>query len=237
MTVPPPDQRDEPGARLAAISRRAFLTRSLQAGAATFAIGAVVSACSNDKDKNVFSSASTTTAAASGATSTTAASGGSSTTAKVDSSATLEGSSTAVKFTYAADAMGGRVENPYIASWIENEAGELVATLAIWFGQDQKGLRYLNELRRWYSVVGSTSTDTVSGATRLPGDYSLSWNGTSWDNKPVAEGDYFVCIEAAREHGPYSLIRQSLTFGAEAFTTDLADQGELSAASVAYTPA
>ena len=240
MTADRPDDRDHdlPGARLAAISRRAFLSRSLQAGTVAVGLGAVITACGSNGDKKAFSSDSPTTAAT-GATSTTSAGvdSSTSTTAKIDSNATLEGSSTAVKFTYTPAATGGRVENPYIASWIENESGELVATLAIWFGQDQKGTRFLNELRRWYSVVGSTSVDTVSGATRVPGDYSLNWNGTTWDGKPVAEGNYYVCIEAAREHGPYSLIRQSLTFGADAFTTDLADQGELSAASVAYTPA
>lgn len=234
MNVPPPDGPGAPGARLAAISRRAFLTRTAQAGAAALAVGLVATACSRD-DGDAFASSSTTTKAA-GASTTTAA--GSGTTATTTGGPDLTGSRTTVRFTYAPSSGGRRVENPYIATWIEDEAGELVATLALWFGQDDKGSRYLNELRRWYSVDGSEDTiDTISSATRTPGDYSLAWDGTTFDGGAAPEGSYFLCIEAAREHGPYSLIRQAVPFGTDDISQDLPDEGELSAASVEFTAA
>ena len=77
-------------------------------------------------------------------------------------------------------------------------------------------------------------SDTISSATRTPGDYALVWKLTNSDGAAVAPGPYFICIEAAREHGPYSLIRQPFTLGATPFTTDLPAQGELTHASIAY---
>jgi hypothetical protein len=137
-----------------------------------------------------------------------------------------------VRFTYKVATSGGRVNNPYVAVWIEDTSGALVDTLGLWYLQSQKGTRWLNELRRWYSVDGST--DTTSSATRTPGDYALVWDLKDSEGQTVAPGSYFVCIEAAREHGPYSLIRQSFTLGATPFKTDLPAQGELTNASISY---
>ncbi|HEY4332770.1 MAG TPA: DUF2271 domain-containing protein, partial [Ilumatobacteraceae bacterium] len=74
--------------------------------------------------------------------------------------------------------------------------------------------------------------DSVSGASRVAGAYSVSWDGTDAAGTAVALGDYFVCIEAARENGPYELVRGAVTIGATASTTPLTDNGELTAASV-----
>ncbi len=133
-----------------------------------------------------------------------------------------------VQFSYTASG-GGRINNPYVAVWIENADGALVHTVALWFLQSQKGMRWLPDLRRWNSVDGSQTTiDTVSGATRTPGDYSVSWNLTDDTGAPVPAGSYFVCIEAAREHGPYSLVRQSVALAPGRSAVDLAPNGELS---------
>ena len=137
-----------------------------------------------------------------------------------------------VRFTYAA-ADSERVRNPYIAVWIEDAEGELVDTIALWFLQSQKGTRWLNELQRWSSVDGSSTTiDTVSSATRTPGDYALTWDLTDADGRPVPAGDYHVCIESAREHGPYSLIREQVTLGDGDVTTELPPDGELRDATI-----
>ena len=76
------------------------------------------------------------------------------------------------------------------------------------------------ELRAWYrerpaarawprapSIVGS-----VSSATRSPGRYTFKWDGKDQQGKPVKPGTYTVCIEAAREHGTYQIIRQEMDF-------------------------
>jgi hypothetical protein len=125
------------------------------------------------------------------------------------------------------------VSNPYIAVWIEDGAGDLVDTVALWFLQRQEGLRWLTDLRRWYNVDGSQQAiDTVSSATRRPGDYMLSWGMTDMDGAPVEAGEYYVCIESAREHGPYSLIRSAVTIEAGMGSVELPADGELSNATV-----
>jgi hypothetical protein len=62
----------------------------------------------------------------------------------------------------------------------------------------------------------------------------VAWDGRDANGAGVSQGTYFVCIEAAREHGPYELIRQEITLGATAFESKLADNGELTAATVKF---
>lgn len=128
-------------------------------------------------------------------------------------------------------ASGGMVKNPYLAVWLEDASGALVKTVAVWFEQG-KGTRWLPELKRWTSVSGGSTTAT--GATRRAGAYTLQWDGTDDAGSRVAQGDYFVCVEGAREHGSYELIRQKVTFGASSLDTTLTPNGDLTAASVAY---
>ena len=59
------------------------------------------------------------------------------------------------------------------------------------------------------------------------------WDGRNEKKAHVPQGEYYVCIEAARERGPYELILEPITVGTTAFTKKFADSGELSGASVA----
>ena len=241
------------------VTRRAFMKRSLLAGALVLVPG--LAACGTS-DEDVFASgadtttgdAATTAAAAmdSTAAATTAATSAAtpSDTSSADTSpadagpaasgtAFPAGAELVVDFTFAAEA-GGRVQNPYIAVWIENEAEELVQTVSLWM-KSGKGLKWLPDLKRWYSADqdrvdagGTDMVDTISSATRVAGDYSVVWDGTDTTGAPVAQGVYHVCIEAAREHGPYELIREAVTIGTSAFSTELAPDGELTAASVSF---
>ena len=136
-----------------------------------------------------------------------------------------------INFTYAATS-GGRVHNPYTAVWIEDTNGSLVSVVAAWYLQEPKGQRWLNELRRWYSIGGVEASSAVTGATRPAGDFSLTWNGTDLNGNPVPAGEYVVLIEAAREKGPYELVTGSLTVSDQGFSADFTPQGELTAASV-----
>jgi hypothetical protein len=133
-----------------------------------------------------------------------------------------------VDFTYSSGSSQGPVRNPYIAVWVEDGDGNLVQTVSLWYEQSGKGARWLNELRNWYSVgAGDTVT---SGATRAAGTYSVVWDGTGLDGQPVPAGDYVLFIEAAREHGPYSITSAPITVDGSSFQVALADDGELSAA-------
>src|SRR5206468_3894354 len=74
--------------------------------------------------------------------------------------------------------------------------------------------------------VTSTQADAVSGATRAAGAYNLQWDGKGLDGKPLA-GDHTLWIEAAREHGPHSVMSGPIVLGQPA-TTTIKGMGELS---------
>ena len=144
-----------------------------------------------------------------------------------------------ISFTYT-QAAGGKNEPPYVAVWIEDAAGDLATTVALWYEQGRRGDRWLDHLSRWYgadldriAAGGRDDVATISSATRSPGAYAVVWDGAI-AGVPAPAGDYFVCVEAVREEGPYSLIREPLTLTAEAALPEmvLPDEGELSAASV-----
>jgi hypothetical protein len=149
-----------------------------------------------------------------------------------------------VSFTYTVGAGGvgrdpaasptrsGPIRNPYIAVWVETPGEELVTTIAIWHLQRQE--RWLKSLKRWSAVSGGYETHT--GPTRKAGLHTVKWNCTANTGARVPLGDYWICIEAARERGPYQLIRDGFTLGTESTRRDLVPSGELVAASLAYTP-
>ena len=106
---------------------------------------------------------------------------------------------------------GPRYHRPYVAVWIEDKDHNAVKTIALW---SQKP-RYLDELKVWYHDAKAYSGDlatSVTSATRPPGKYTLRWNGLDDAGKPVPSGNYTVCIEAAREHGTYGIMRQEIDF-------------------------
>jgi hypothetical protein len=151
-----------------------------------------------------------------------------------------------VVFTYVADAAsakqgGGRggLKNPYVAVWIEDEQGKDLRPISLFY--QEREARYVAELRRFSKAEsartaagGQELIATYSSATRQPGKYDVVWDGTTADGKPLPAGSYFLCIESAREHGPYSLIREAITLGGTATEVAFADQGELQGASAKF---
>jgi hypothetical protein len=160
-----------------------------------------------------------------------------------------------VAFTYVADTAsgggqpppppgggkGGRggLKNPYVAVWIEDAQGLDVRPVSLFY--QEREAKYLNELRRFskaekarVSAGGKELISTYSSATRQPGTYDIVWDGKSADGKPLPAGSYFLCIESAREHGPYSLIREAITIGGDATELQFADQGELQKVSATF---
>lgn len=234
----------EPESRFELVSRRALLKRTLLLGTVVAVPGL---ACSSGGDKLATAASTTTAKSATGSTApTTTAKAGTaaSTTTKAGGTAASGPALPAsaqlkIDFTYAASAAGGRVNNPYIAVWLEDASGALVRTVAVWYKARES--KYLQELRRWYTdnrtAVGKGGADgatTASGATRLPGAYSLTWDGKNDAGAQAAQGEYFICIEAAREHGPYELIRESITLGTAKLDKTLTPNGELTAAAVSF---
>jgi hypothetical protein len=154
-----------------------------------------------------------------------------------------------IAFEYVADTAGapapkpggggggrGGLKNPYIAVWIEDEAGAEIRPISLNYSQRES--RYLNELRRFSRAEnarldkgGKDLIATYSSATRQPGVYGVVWDGMTADGQPTPAGNYFLCIEASRERGPYSLIREAFTLDGTRSDKPLADQGELKNAS------
>jgi thiamine biosynthesis lipoprotein ApbE len=132
---------------------------------------------------------------------------------------------------------GGRARRPYVAVWIEDQNHQHVRTLALWVSRP----RWLPDLRAWYrtdrtraQAEGTDLIGTVSSATRAAGRYTLTWDGTNQQGKPVSPGTYTVFIEAVREHGTYQLMRQDVTMTGAASHVDLAGGAEITAASIEY---
>ena len=74
----------------------------------------------------------------------------------------------------------------------------------------------------------------MSGATRLPGHYSVAWNGRDDKGNVVEQGSYRILVEAAREHGSYQLMEQVVNAGTQPSAADLAGNQEISRARVEY---
>ena len=136
---------------------------------------------------------------------------------------------------------GARYHRPYVAVWVEDEAGKPVRTLSAWVNTEGKGPRYFRELRRWFSAEreqqaagGPDLIATVSSATRLPGQYSVTWNGRDDRGNVVDQGTYRVFIEASREHGTYQLLQQDLSLTTKPVAADLPGGEEIGRARVEF---
>ena len=125
---------------------------------------------------------------------------------------------------------GFGARRPYVAVWIEDKDKFPVRTLAVLFEKS----RWLNELRAWYRddrlramSEGSEILNSVTSATRSPGKYAFKWDGKDNAGKPVKAGSYTVLLEAAREHGGYSLDRREMSFNGEPSQAQLPSSAEL----------
>lgn len=201
--------------------RRLFLRRMLGT-AGGFVVTAAAAACGANRS-SVAGTASTAATTAPVAAASPAAAG----------VAFNPANEMAISFSYVADAAaGGRFHNPYVAVWIEDAAGSAVRSISLNY-QIGRGDKWLPGLTRWFRTAKSTTAvETISSATKVPGAYKLAWDGMNDKKEPVALGDYFVCIEAAREKGPYQIVREQVSVGAAAFAKPLAAKGELQDVSV-----
>lgn len=221
-------------------TRRAFMRRGLSASAVV-AAGGLLAACSKD-DKTALasspstSSASSSTASSARSSSSSASSSSSSTPSTATSSGSGSGGATTptpavVTFTYKASDSGGRVKNPFVAVWLEDDSGELAALLGVVY-LEREG-KYLRELTSYAKAAADVTTrqlDAVTGATRSAGEYRFQWDGSGLDGTPLT-GAHTLWIEASREHGPHSVTSGVVELGSAGPTTIPAN-GELSKATI-----
>lgn len=115
---------------------------------------------------------------------------------------------------------------PYVAVWVEDAQQQPVKLIALWVEKPD----WLKDLRRFWRKIGRSDTalvDAVSGATQKPGTYTLYWDGKDNQAQPLAAGQYTLLVEAAREQGGRSLVKQAFTLPAQGAVIDIAAQGEL----------
>jgi thiamine biosynthesis lipoprotein len=131
-----------------------------------------------------------------------------------------------------------RVHRPYLAVTIESPEGDPVRTVALWVNRDE---RYIGELRRWYRneherqrASGGDLLKTASSATRVAGVYTVTWDGRDDKGALVELGQYFVCIESARQNGTYQLLREPFAFAGKPFYAPVKGNYEIIGVSVEY---
>jgi Predicted periplasmic protein len=117
-----------------------------------------------------------------------------------------------------------------MAVWIEDADGNFVKTIALY--HKANGDNWLNSLASWYASSGAT--DTTTSGTVPAGSFTAVWDGTTASGERAAQGEYYICIESAVEHGSESLIREKVSLGTSANQVTLSPNGELTAASVTY---
>ncbi len=104
---------------------------------------------------------------------------------------------------------------PYVAVWVETEDRQPVAILALWYmletnASQEDGTKWLKDLRQWWRKIGRDKTlayDAVSGATRRPGTYQLSWSPTAEMLNKTETTRWVLHVEASREEGGRSYQR------------------------------
>lgn len=119
---------------------------------------------------------------------------------------------------------------PYVAVWVENEQQQPVKLIALWVQKPD----WLKDLRRFWRKIGRSNTalvDAVSGATQKPGNYTLHWDGKDDAGVPLAPGKYSLLVEAAREQGGRTLVKQAFDWPSANAVIELAAEGELGAVS------
>jgi hypothetical protein len=118
-------------------------------------------------------------------------------------------------------------QRPFVAIWVEQKGQrQAVKTISVWF--DDK--KWLKDIRRWWRKAGryDQAVDGVTGATKPPGTYAQVWDGKDTQGQPLPAGEYTLYLEAVREHGNRTLLKQKIILGAnEAQTYTLKAGDEL----------
>ena len=102
---------------------------------------------------------------------------------------------------------------PYIAAWVENADQKVVANLAVLYDtkkRDNAGTKWLKDMRQWWRKAGRDMTmpvDGVSGATRAPGEHTLTFPGAKDALAKLPAGQYNLLVEASREAGGREVVK------------------------------
>jgi len=102
---------------------------------------------------------------------------------------------------------------PYVAAWLENSDQKVVSNLAVLYDvkkKDNAGSKWLKDMRQWWRKSGrdvQMPMDGVSGATRSPGEHTLTFPGAKDTLANLPAGEYTVLVEVAREAGGREVVK------------------------------
>lgn len=127
---------------------------------------------------------------------------------------------------------GGRARRPYVAFWIEDDAGKAVRTVAVW-GNNPK---WLGTMSAWWKVARNDRAlwKAVCRATRGPGKYELVWDGKDDAGNALPQGTYTIKLEVHREHGKDVLQTGKLECGSKDAKITMEKNAETGESTVTY---
>jgi hypothetical protein len=105
---------------------------------------------------------------------------------------------------------------PYVAIWLERADQTFAGNLAVWYDlrkRNDEGTQWLKDMRAWWRKSGrelAMPVDGLSGATRAPGEHTVSFGIGKPPFDRLAPGEYRVVVEAAREVGGREVVRVPL---------------------------
>lgn len=100
-----------------------------------------------------------------------------------------------------------------VAVWIEDASGNFVKTL---LANADRRIEYLYTWKASTNAKGTmyNRVDAITGATLTShGTRTCSWNGTDYNKKLVADGNYFVCMELTDKHAQGNYSKFAFTKG------------------------
>ena len=127
---------------------------------------------------------------------------------------------------------------PYVAAWIEKPDRSVATDLTVWYdAKNKKGTSWLKDLRQWWRKSGRSAElpiDGVSGPTRPVGKHELDLSNKADALKPLAEGEYTLVVEAAREVGGREMVRIPFKWDGKT-AVDASSAGKSELGSVKFT--
>jgi hypothetical protein len=102
---------------------------------------------------------------------------------------------------------------PYVAIWLERADQSFVGNVAVWYDhklKDNEGTKWLKDVRQWWRRSGRDLTMPVDGltsATRPPGDHQVVIATDKAPLQGLAQGEYHLVVEAAREVGGREILK------------------------------
>ncbi|MES2259045.1 MAG: DUF2271 domain-containing protein [Pseudomonadota bacterium] len=127
---------------------------------------------------------------------------------------------------------------PYIAAWLENADQKMVTNLAVLYDvkkKDNAGTKWLKDVRQWWRKGGRDTEmpmDGVSGATKSPGEHTLTFPAAKAALDKLPAGQYQLVVEVAREAGGRELVKVPLTWPLTAQTVSAKGKEEVGAVAV-----